>query len=316
MTESRFDMMSNELGARFGLPEVWIGLGTALAADGPEISAALIALIKGAHDTSVGVIVGSNSFNLAAMIGLSALLFGAVRVSRKTLVLEGTVSIVITLVVIALLLGWLGVLVAVVLIVLVLAPYLILVVGGYDRASRLGLRRLAALALEKDAIEGDARDHAAAHRAVEFATHHHIALMVVDFALIVAGSFGMVEAALALGRHWGLAGGVIGALILAPLTSLPNALTGVRLGSAGRGAALVTETLNSNTINLVAGVALPALFVSLAARSADDRLDLALLATSTIAAVVLLTPHRGLRRPGAAIIIGLYAAFVAVTLSS
>ena len=80
----------------------------------------------------------------------------------------------------------------------------------------------------------------------------------------------MVQAALTLGDHWGIAPGVVGALMLGPLTSLPNALTGVRLGRARRGAALVTEALNSNTINLVAGVALPSLFVTLAAKSAKE----------------------------------------------
>ena len=97
----------DRLGAKYGLPEVWIGLLTALAADGPEVSSALVALIKGAHDASVGVIVGSNTFNLAAMIGISALIAGCVQVARNTLVLEGTVALAVTAIVIALLVGWL-----------------------------------------------------------------------------------------------------------------------------------------------------------------------------------------------------------------
>ncbi|MBV9415039.1 MAG: hypothetical protein JO363_08690, partial [Solirubrobacterales bacterium] len=68
----------DRLGVRFGFPEALIGLLTAVAADGPEISSALFALIKGAHDVGVGVLVGSNGFNLAAMIGLSAVLAGRV----------------------------------------------------------------------------------------------------------------------------------------------------------------------------------------------------------------------------------------------
>jgi cation:H+ antiporter len=304
----------DELGARYELPEMWIGLATAIAANGPEIASALIALIKGAHDASVGVIVGSNTFNLAAMIGVSALLVGAVRVPRRTLVLEGTVSVASTAIVIALLLGWLSAPVAVVLIAVVIAPYLALVVG-YKFACRVGLGRLAILVLEPEAIERDAPDHAAARSAVEFATHHWVALVSLDVALIVAGSLGMVEAALALGHHWGLAAGVIGALVLGPLTSLPNAVTGIRLGSAGRGAALVTETLNSNTINLVVGVALPSLFVTLTAQATSGRIDLALLAASTLVTTALLSARRGVRRQGAAVIIALYGAFVAVTLA-
>ena len=38
----------DRLGARFGLPEVLVGLLTAAAADGPEVTSALAALVKGA----------------------------------------------------------------------------------------------------------------------------------------------------------------------------------------------------------------------------------------------------------------------------
>jgi cation:H+ antiporter len=302
----------DRLGAKHGLPEVWIGLLTALAADGPEISSALVALIKGAHDAGVGVIVGSNTFNLAAMLGVSVLLTGALRVSRKTLLLEGAVALAVTALVIALLLGWVPVAAAVALIACVLAPYLILVLGGHGLADRLGLGRLAHLVVEHGDAEATVR---ARHREQEFATHRQLALMGVDLVLIVAGSFGMVEAALTLGARWGLASGLVGALVLGPLTSLPNALTGIRLGLAGRGAALVTEVLNSNTINLVAGVALPSIFVGLAAHPGRDQIDLALLAAGTLAAIGLLAAPAGIRRPGAAILIGLYGAFVAATLS-
>lgn len=303
----------DRLGAKYGLPEVWIGLLTALAADGPEVSSALVALIKGAHDASVGVIVGSNTFNLAAMIGVSALMAGCVQIQRNTLVLEGTVALAVTAIVIALLVGWLPAVAAVGAIVCFVGPYLLLVIGGERLANRLGLRRLATLVKDRDSHQDETE--ALEHLTHEFVTHHQLVLMGMDIALIVAGSFGMVQAALTLGDQWGIAPGVVGALILGPLTSLPNALTGVRLGSARRGAALVTEALNSNTINLVAGVALPSLFVTLAAKAAKDQLDLALLAVAMVATVALLAPRKGMGRAGAALIVTLYAAFVAVTLS-
>jgi cation:H+ antiporter len=310
---STFATRLDRLGAKYGLPEVWIGLLTALAADAPEVSSALAALIKGAHDASTGVIVGSNIFNLAAMIGVSALLVGSVRIARNTLVLEGTVAIAVTAIVIALLLGWIPAVAAVLGIACFVGPYLLLVVGGDQLAQRLGLRRLAALLTDRDSHHDEAE--APGHLSHEFVTHHQLALMGMDIALIVGGSYGMVQAALTLGDRWGIASGVVGALILGPLTSLPNALTGVRLGRAGRGAALVTEALNSNTINLVAGVALPALFVMLAVKSTKDQLGLALLATATVTTVALLAPRKGMSRAGAGIIVALYAAFVAATLS-
>ena len=53
----------------------------ALAADAPEISAAITALARGQRDVSVGVILGSNAFNLATLLGLSAIVAGRHRLS-------------------------------------------------------------------------------------------------------------------------------------------------------------------------------------------------------------------------------------------
>src|SRR3984885_5460472 len=112
----------DHLGVRFGFPEALIGLLTALAADGPEISSALFALIKGEHDVGVGVLVGSNGFNIAAMIGVSVLLTGCVRIPRDTLWLEGLVGLAITVLASALLLHWVSPAAAAILTAVVLIP--------------------------------------------------------------------------------------------------------------------------------------------------------------------------------------------------
>jgi cation:H+ antiporter len=299
----------DRLGAHYGLPEVLVGLLTAMAADGPEVSSALVALFKGAHEASVGVIVGSSAFNLAAMFGLSALLAGGVRVRRDTLLLEGGVALAATGIVIALLLSALPAILAAALLALVVVPYLSRVVGGPRLASRLHAPWLVGRAIVD---KGD--HHPAAHREHHFATHRQLSLMGLDVALIVLGSVGMVQAALSLGERWGIRPALIGVLVLAPLTSFPNALTGVRLGLAERGEALLSEALNSNTINLVAGIAAPALFVTLAAHSTTDRIDLALLAAITVVTLTLLATRRGMRRLGGATVLALYIVFVVLQL--
>jgi cation:H+ antiporter len=284
----------DRLGVRFGFPEALIGLLTALAADGPEISSALFALLKGAHDVGVGVLVGSNGFNLAAMIGLSALLTGQVRVARKDLVLEGTVGLLVTVVAGALLLGWLSPGVAAGGTALVLIPYLFLILSGTGAAQATH--------------QPPAPDEAANP------THHLLGLIVLDVALIVAGSAGMVETALNLAGDWGVPTSILGVLILGPLTSIPNAATAVRLGLAGRGAALVGETFNSNTINLGAGVVIPSLFVTLAAISTLAKLQLAWLLMATLLTLALLAREKGMRRAGAVALIVMYFAFAGGTL--
>jgi Ca2+/Na+ antiporter len=124
-----------------------------------------------------------------------------------------------------------------------------------------------------------------------------------------------VEAALSLADHWHASRVAIGVLVLAPLTSIPNAFTALRLGLAERGAALVSETLNSNTINLAAGLVVPALVVSVAELSNEARFDLGWLFVMTFACLLLLARRRGMGRAGGATLIGLYLAFVVAELT-
>jgi cation:H+ antiporter len=282
----------DHIGPRLGLPEAVVGLLTALAADAPEISSAVVALARGQKQVSLGVVLGSNAFNLAAMIGLSAVLAGTVRIGRRALAIEGGVGLAATLVAAGLVVGLLPAWLALVLLAAIVAPYLVIVSRG-------------------------PADHAPAP------THMHdgalwkpVALIVPAVGLILLGSIGMVEAAIKLADRWHLSKALVGILILAVLTSLPNAFTAIRLGRAGRGPALVTETIGSNTINLVGGILLPALIVGLAGSSGLIQFNLEWLLGMTCVTLLLLTRPAGIGRRGGFVLVALYAVFVAVQLFS
>ena len=67
------------LGERAGFSEAWLGLVAALAADAPEITSAVTALSRGQASVGAGVVIGSNVFNLAALLGLAAVVAGWIR---------------------------------------------------------------------------------------------------------------------------------------------------------------------------------------------------------------------------------------------
>src|SRR4029077_16265488 len=81
----------DRIGERLGFSEALLGMVTALGADAPEIASAVAAIVAGQQDTGVGVVVGSNVFNLAALLGVSALIAGPVRIHRHGLLLNGGV---------------------------------------------------------------------------------------------------------------------------------------------------------------------------------------------------------------------------------
>jgi cation:H+ antiporter len=283
----------DRLGIRLGFPEALIGLLTALAADAPELSSALIALLTGEHDVGVGVVIGSNLFNLAAMIGLSAILAGSVVLARASLVVEGGVGLFATAAVAALILGAIGPVVCVALLAAVLVPYVAVLAIGPERLTRMHA------------------PHAHIH-ADEATVVRVVVSLVVAVALVVVGSAGMVKAAIALSDRWDIPRAFVGTIILAVVTSLPNAFTAVRLGLGRRGGALVSETFNSNTINLVGGVAIPSLFIALGAVTGVVRFELAWLLALNVLVIGALARRRGAGAVAGWAIVGSYLAFVVV----
>src|SRR5205085_10265978 len=85
-----------------------------------------------------------------------------------------------------------------------------------------------------------------------------VVVLLLALGLIVAGSVGAVRAATDLADAWSVPEELVGVIVLAILTSLPNAWTGVRFGLQQRGSALMSETPNSNSNNIEAGPAVPA----------------------------------------------------------
>lgn len=285
---ARFARRLDHIGLRLGLPEALLGLLTALAADAPEISSAVSALVQHDHTVAVGVVVGSNAFNLAAMLGLSAVLVARVRAEHKTFEIEAIAGLLLLAVLLAVVAGGLGGTAGGALASAVAVSYVVLLAREPRRQTRTGYSRREAARL--------------------------LAVVLVALAAIVAGSVGAVRAAIDLAHAWSVPQALVGVLVLAILTSLPNAWTGVRFGLQRRGSALVSEALNSNSINLVAGLAIPAALGSFASFSHLAIFDLAWLFAMTTAALVLFGRRSGGGRAAGAFLIVLYAVFVVVQL--
>jgi cation:H+ antiporter len=301
------------LGERAGFSEAWLGLVAALAADAPEITSAVTALVHGQASVGAGVVIGSNVFNLAALLGLSAVVAGRIAFHRRVVLLGGVPGLWVAAVCLLTVAGVLPPVAGLALAAAVLLPGTAVLGMGHDRLLRLPLpaawtRWLAAAVHEEEdelaeAIRprrGTWRDGLAAGLAL---------------AAVVGASIVMEEAASTVGRRYAVAGIVTGGLVLAVVTSLPNAVSAVYLAMRGRGAAVLSTALNSNAINVLAGLLLPASLTGLGPRTGTGMLAAAWYAGLTLVALLLAYRGRGLRRPPGAVIIGGYLAFVAVLLA-
>ncbi len=86
------------VGERLGLSEALLGIVAALAADAPEVTSAVSAMAGHQQRLGAGVVIGSNVFNLAALLGLGAVVAGRIRLHRKVVVLGGVVAMCVAVV--------------------------------------------------------------------------------------------------------------------------------------------------------------------------------------------------------------------------
>ncbi len=301
------------LGERFGFSEALLGLVAALAADAPEITSAVTALGHHQGSVGIGVVLGSNVFNLAALLGLGALVAGRIALHRRVVVLAGAVALWAAAACLLVVEGVVDPLAGLLLVAVALLPYLWSAGWSQRRLARTAapgpaLRWVAAAVADEevelaeviDVRRGDWRDGL---------------LAVGSLAVVVAASVTMERAATGLGRHFGLPDIVLGGIILAAVTSLPNAVVAVHLAARGRGSAVLSEALNSNTLNVAFGLLLPAAVVGLGGGS-EGRLVAVWYAVATLGSLVLAWAGRGLRRPAGWVIVAGYLALVAVLIAS
>lgn len=326
----------DRIGLKLHLSDDLIGVLTALGADSPEISSAIVAVMSRQRDLGVGIVLGSNLFNLAALLGLGAVIAGEVSARAEATIFNGSVAVVVTLVAGALMNGFLGPDLATALILLIVVPYIYILSVGCEgvehwrlpaawkrfliAATRESKREQSEIAKESKQREGrertsrERRDrqqaHARAERSHSEASWKPALWVLPALAAIVLGSIGLIRYATELGKGW-LPQVVLGTFVLASLTGLPNSLTAVRLARHGKGSAVITETFNSNTINLLVGLLLPALIFGEGSPNRLVILDIGWLVLMTVVAVVLSAHCSKLTRNQGIILIVFYAGFIA-----
>jgi cation:H+ antiporter len=300
------------VGERLGLSEALLGMVAALAADAPEITASVTALAHHQRAVGAGVTIGSNVFNLAALLGLGAVVAGRIGLHRKVVVLGGTIAVMMATVCLLAVAGVIAPATGLALALAVLVPYLVLLGARRATMERVGLPGPWAAWLTQAVSEEEIELEEAIRPRRGRPIDAFVALGALG--VVIAASVAMEKGASALGVRFGIAEIVVGGLVLAAVTSLPNAIAAVYFARRGRGAAALSTALNSNAINVTAGLLLPATIVGLSKPSASGLLVAGWYLGLTAVTLLLAYAFRGLHRRAGWTIMALYALFVAALL--
>ena len=302
------------VGARMGLSEGLLGMLAALAADAPEITAAVTALSpqrpacrRGSRDRLERVQPGGAAWP-------SAVVAGQIALHRRVVELGGAVAMWIAAVCLLVVHGVLSPLLGLLLAVAALGPYVVILGTDHERLAR------AAASLGMDEVAGP---QPSARRRSSSRSRYILAVAALAMPSRQLSPFwsSSARASRWSGRapSWGRATGSrksSSARSSSPRSpSLPNAVAAVYLAARGRGAATLSTALNSNALNVAAGLLLPTAILGLGPPSGQTTFVAASYLALTAFALAAAYAGRGLRRPVGMVIIAAYVAFAAVLIA-
>jgi cation:H+ antiporter len=296
-----------------GLSEAMLGLVIALAANTPEITSSIAASAHGEESIGIGVILGSNVFNLAALLGLGAIVAARIDLHRRVVLLDGSVATwvaAVTLVVIAA--GWVSG-AGLVLALVVVVPYVVVSAVPPTTLRRAKLPERAAKWVSRAIGEEELEPSEAIRPAPRGRADGLVALMSV--VAVVVASTAMERSAETIGTHFHWSNLIVGGIVLAAVTSLPNAVGAIYLATRRRSAAVLSEAMNSNMLNVVVGLFLPGIFLGLGAATGDDLLVAVWYACLTVACLLAAYARRGLSRLSGLAIVAAYLVFVVMAVN-
>ncbi|MEO5642621.1 MAG: hypothetical protein ABIQ40_17265 [Bacteroidia bacterium] len=306
MTFSSF-VLSNSLGKlkrRYNISGGILGMLVALSADAPEISSVIVALFAKQKDVGIGIVVGSNIFNLAAILGLSTLFAGRLQLKRSATIFNGAVSLIALLIMILLVFKFISPLLSVILFLLVLVPYVIISGLNAEKMKRwsfpLKIRNFIT-----DATTEIENDKTPMPKSWSWVWIGGIALIAIVFS-----SMGIVSSAVFLSGEWNINKTILGVIVLASLTGIPNMITAIKMALQGKDVVVMNEALNSNNLNIFFGACIPSLLFGVSTLSEQTVFSVWWLLGITIMNLLLLYFMNGFNRVSGILSIVLYLVFL------
>jgi len=257
-------------------------------------------------------VLGANVFQLAALLGLGAYVARGIRLDRRVVVFEGVAAV------------WLAVLAfgvvargapagaALLLALAVFIPYIVIAALSPAARRRLPLPRR----FRREVADAMTEEEDSLNLAMGTLTHRRSdgPLALTALVAVIAASAGLEGVATDLADRWGISDVLLGGIVLAFVTSLPNVVAAIHLARRGRGAATLSEAMNSGRINTLAGLLLPTAILGGVTATSGSTTLAAWYVLMTVGVLTLAYLRQGLTRAAGVGIMATYAVVVVTLL--
>ena len=293
---------ASSVASKLGVPPIVIGLTVvAFGTSAPEFAVSVNGALAGNADVALGNVVGSNSFNILFILGLSAAISG-LSIEQRLVKLDIPLLIGITGVVYLLMLND----------VIGRFEGIILFAGvvAYTWWLLRTSRGTESPAVEKEYADSvEQLEGATADRPLIF----QIGLIITGLALLVLGSRLLVSSATEIAEALGVSDLVIGLTVVAAGTSLPELATSVLAAMRGQRDIAVGNVVGSNIFNLLSVLGGSAIVASDGVRVNSElmRLDYPVMLAATVVLLPICWNGFMVKRWEGGLLAAFYVAYVA-----
>ena len=284
---------SASLALRSGLSPLLVGLTVvAFGTSSPEMVVSVQAALSQQGDISVGNVIGSNSFNIAFILGLTALVC-PIPVNAQVVRVDGPIALLVALLIVYMLLDdTIG---------RVEGALLFTGIFAYVWMNVVQARRGTPIPI--GAGPGEALPGVSSHWAID------TALILAGLGLLVWGSQLLVAHAVTVAQAFGVSEAVIGLTIVAAGTSMPELATSLVAAIRKQPDIAIGNIVGSNIFNILGILGLAALVAPLHAPGVST-LDYAAMSLFTVLLLPLLYRGRLLHRVEGAVLLSFYGLYL------
>lgn len=293
---------SSNIAKTFRIPGVIIGLTiVAVGTSAPELAVSSLAAIEGSNDIALSNVVGSDIFNLLAVLGICAVI-KPLKVAREINRRDFPLSIVVTV------------------IVMIASCFFNIYSGGFLSANMddnvgnvsriLGIILIVIFIGYIIVLIINAKRHPVKETTDKAKPlWKSILFLVIGIILVIAGGQAVVTSAEEIARAFGMSETLIGLTIVAAGTSLPELVTSIVAARKGETGMAVGNVVGSNIFNLLFILGLSATIHPLSVNMAS-LIDMAFLIAVSVLTFIMGITKKSINRIEGVIMLSIYAAYV------
>lgn len=282
-----------KIGEHLGISQIILGVTvSAIGTSLPEFGSAMIAVLTGSPDIGVGVVIGSNIWNIAGIIGISALISCFIETNRDEIIRDGSMTLltVIILLFFMITIGEITKITGIVLIVVYIGYIWILIKAQKKYYIYKNPNKIA-----RNPIN---------HKNILFAVFGLIGLIVGCRILVYSG----VE----LARIANIPEIIIGLFALAIGTSAAELTVAITSARKKMCSLSLGTVLGSNIFNILLGVGIPALIINIPVEQFSIIFDAPVLIFVTSLLLIFMKSNLEITRREGIILMGIYAIYAII----